>query len=94
MRQGYSQADGRLNRSRRTSQAVWSLLDLEGAVRSGMRYFTSSFFLIRRSSMKHSAVVVQITQPNMIKTFISMTAGSLPAFVCTGTQICKSTSNC
>jgi hypothetical protein len=49
-------------------------------------YLTSSFFLIRRSSMKHSAVVVQMTQPNIIRTFMSMTAGSLPA-ACVLTEI-------
>jgi hypothetical protein len=33
---------------------------------------------MRRSSMKQSAVVVQITQPNIMKTLMSMVAGSFP----------------
>jgi hypothetical protein len=42
------------------------------------RYLASSFFRIRRSSIKHSAVVVQITQPIMMITFMSIRAGSCP----------------
>jgi len=40
------------------------------------RYFASSFFRIRRSSIKQSAVVVEITQPIMMITFMSIRAGS------------------
>jgi hypothetical protein len=43
------------------------------------RYFTSSFFRMRRSSMKQSPEVVQRTQPIMIITFMSIGAGSCPA---------------
>jgi hypothetical protein len=39
-------------------------------------YFTSSFFRIRRSSMKQSPEVVQRTQPIMMITFMSIRAGS------------------
>jgi hypothetical protein len=38
--------------------------------------------------MKHKAVVVQRTEPNMMNTFISMSAVSLTASA--GTQICNS----
>lgn len=41
-------------------------------------YFVSSFFRIRRSSMKFRAVIVHSTQPNMIITMVSMEAGSFP----------------
>jgi len=42
-------------------------------------YFVSSFFRIRRSSMKQSPEVVQRTQPIMMITFMSIGAGSCPA---------------
>jgi hypothetical protein len=42
-------------------------------------YFASSFFRIRRSSMKQSPEVVQRTQPIMMITFMSIRAGSFPA---------------
>lgn len=42
-------------------------------------YFASSFFLIRRSSIKQSPEVVQRTQPIMMITFMSIGAGSCPA---------------
>jgi hypothetical protein len=40
-------------------------------------YFVSSFFRIRRSSIKQSPDVVQRTQPIMIITFMSIRAASL-----------------
>ena len=41
------------------------------------RYFASSFFRMRRSSIKQSPEVVQRTQPIMMITFMSIRAGSL-----------------
>jgi hypothetical protein len=43
--------------------------------------FVSSFFRIRRSSMKFNAVIVQSTLPNIIITMLSIEAGSSPAWL-------------
>src|ERR1700679_1962330 len=51
------------------------------------RVFTSSFFRMRRSSMKQSPEVVQRTQPIMMITFMSIGAGSCPAGPCTASDL-------
>jgi len=54
-------------------------------------YFASSFFRMRRSSMKQSPEVVQRTQPIMIITFMSIGAGSCPAGALQLLQTCTPT---
>jgi hypothetical protein len=63
----------------RTSSGQWRRNVLDPISRR-QGCFVSSFFRIRRSSIKFSAVIVQSTLPNMIIT-ISIEAGSSPAWL-------------